>query len=669
MSILIHTAQTHQPVLGGDFTSGSEGKLASTGTAAPAVEVSTKAVPTINLDDVTASPGTKEIALISERQRQWDRQAASADQKQAELSHIQWNLIREQIATFAREIVAVRSDLKALKRVETQQQEELNAEKVQRQELQMEIEEKLRATKESNELLLVEFQEVLKSVADMVAHETKERLMRDRHVADEEATRQFHQFVSTMQQECSNRELGDSNLRSQLAVLQQDLNAERSKRSEEVAALWGGLQASDAQVLQMLKDFRQTLDTETGERVSSADRLEKRFVELWSALDTEAAKIRCALEAEVERWGRMAQDLERSQRGLQDALHQEARARSDGDTDVSEAAERGFRSLSAAFEQEAKQRAADNEAKGEALKSLHAELEIETLARKENELRACEEFREASQSLSNTLLQDARERSAGNEEVLRIAMQTKQLAEKESWDRLQANEDINKRLQDLSTVLDLERGQREHGDSHLCAQLAACRKHLTAEISKRADEAAAMSCGLQTLECHIVQMLKDVGLSLEAEVGERSAAYERLETRCIEWRIALDKEAVKYAKAAEDAAKGIQCLCDTREKDVEMECRKVARMVEDMSGHVEKFFEALNTEMQDRKAGDEEAMRSLSDTADRLEAMILDSRDTLRTRLALMAECFVRCGRDLKEASGVGGIPMDKITWSPIGER
>lgn len=58
----------------------------------------------------SSSPAPRDI-----RQAEWQRQLQSVDEKQAELAHIQWKLIRDQSSSLAKELAIVQTQLKDLK--------------------------------------------------------------------------------------------------------------------------------------------------------------------------------------------------------------------------------------------------------------------------------------------------------------------------------------------------------------------------------------------------------------------------------------------------------------------------------------------------------------------------------------------------------------------------
>lgn len=53
---------------------------------------------------------------VLQKQGDWERRMESADRQQAELSHFQWGLIRDQVATLAREMAGIRGDVDGLVR-------------------------------------------------------------------------------------------------------------------------------------------------------------------------------------------------------------------------------------------------------------------------------------------------------------------------------------------------------------------------------------------------------------------------------------------------------------------------------------------------------------------------------------------------------------------------
>jgi len=61
----------------------------------------------------------KPYGNITAKQAEWEKQLESADQKQAELFHFQWNLIKEQLSHLTREMQTLRQDNDALRAHET----------------------------------------------------------------------------------------------------------------------------------------------------------------------------------------------------------------------------------------------------------------------------------------------------------------------------------------------------------------------------------------------------------------------------------------------------------------------------------------------------------------------------------------------------------------------
>jgi len=79
-------------------------------------------------------------ALMSQRHVEWERQAASADQRQIELFHSQCALIRDQVGVLSRSLMAVKGEVQGLQRSESQVLARLEAEVSQRQELSRRVE-------------------------------------------------------------------------------------------------------------------------------------------------------------------------------------------------------------------------------------------------------------------------------------------------------------------------------------------------------------------------------------------------------------------------------------------------------------------------------------------------------------------------------------------------
>jgi len=204
---------------------------------------------------------------------------------------------------------------------------------------------------------------------------------RAQHSANAEAMSRYQELRTALEQERSERERGDSTLRSQIGEFQQEL---RSEREERVAELGRSLQSLEGIVVQRL-------DSETSKRKELSSWLEKSCKELRSSLEAEVIKreqlaeelnvrikdVRRLLDNEVEtrteEHSRVALNLSRIQsqfetlsreynhafgefenrlKALSDALSIEATERREAQAEL----ERGYRSLSTNLDNEARQR-------------------------------------------------------------------------------------------------------------------------------------------------------------------------------------------------------------------------------------------------------------------------------------------------------------------------
>jgi len=76
-----------------------------------------------------------------------------------------------------------------------------------------------------------------------------------------------------------------------------------------------------------------------------------------------------------------------------------------------------------------------------------------------------------------------------------------------------------RRIQELSSGLRKEKGEREAGDSSTRTQVVSCLRELVGEKEKRVDEQSSLRRVFQNLEEHVGQQLSDLRLTLESEVS------------------------------------------------------------------------------------------------------------------------------------------------------
>merc|ERR1719331_1152117 len=294
------------------------------------------------------SASNAQTSLISERQMQWDRQAQNADQKQAELFHIQWNLIREQMGTFSRELVAIRAELAGLKSLEARVPA-IELQLTQLVDLPSAIDTEARRRKEADDTLSAE----LRSISDMVAAEVRTRShmaadkeVRERRAAGDDFSLKLQELVATLEQERTDRDHADLALRNQIAGCRQDLEVEQKERASEIAEAKRGLQACEGQVgvaVKELKELRAALDKEARARSEELSRtstsLSREIAHLAEELQRIEARLRGEVEAETrarlaekEHQLHVAQELSARVTELSTSLEQERVERDSGDS-------------------------------------------------------------------------------------------------------------------------------------------------------------------------------------------------------------------------------------------------------------------------------------------------------------------------------------------------
>lgn len=124
------------------------------------------------ISTVSALKEPKAFGDITVKQAEWEKQMESADQKQTELFHFQWNLIREQLANLTREIATTRQDFETIRATESRREvREADFARVVR-ETQAELEKENASRRKDGEELL----SVLSQLKQNVEQERSERL-------------------------------------------------------------------------------------------------------------------------------------------------------------------------------------------------------------------------------------------------------------------------------------------------------------------------------------------------------------------------------------------------------------------------------------------------------------------------------------------------------------
>lgn len=128
---------------------------------------------------------------------------------------------------------------------------------------------------------------------------------------------------------------------------------------------------------------------------------------------------------------------------------------------------------------------------------------IEDFGKQLDELRIKVDWRAAEDekimaSLRQTVQGEVRERVAGDEEVVRIALQAKHMSEKEATERLRVEEALLQRLHELSTGLSQQLIELSEAlDADFNGQLKALRSFVEIDSVSRVDKLTSMTAGFR----------------------------------------------------------------------------------------------------------------------------------------------------------------------------
>jgi len=288
-------------------------------------------------------------ALMSQRHVEWERQAASADQRQIELFHSQCALIRDQVGVLSRSLMAVKGEVQGLQRSESQVLARLEAEVAQRQELSRRVESEVlqrldlssRLSAACNELheLSGNFTDTCdkltaKSYAlretEEAAFAEQERLRAEFRALHQEVSQASDTRISRLVDEASQLVAGERAAAAKVAALaarDEALDGQLKMESQRVGTLEEVSQMSDARIAELAA----ALEGEKNGRGAALD-------ELSSALGS----LRLDLEREVGRrkasGTQLAEEIRSSLRSLQDVLDEEVKACAAGHQDAKSSA-------------------------------------------------------------------------------------------------------------------------------------------------------------------------------------------------------------------------------------------------------------------------------------------------------------------------------------------
>ncbi|CAE7473952.1 unnamed protein product [Symbiodinium sp. CCMP2592] len=204
------------------------------------------------------------LGVVNRRQEEWQRQLQSVDEKQAELAHIQWKLVRDQSSSLAKELAIVQTQLKDLK-VESRRALVECERAFRENEAKLNEERSLRlAMFESLELRMK------KARADLET-ETRERAATETEVAQK--IKALNEELITRSREQQAADLQHRRLREDLKVSLEDLDALKQTVCQEMTERREG----EETLSQIMREVRESVLKETQSRTNSEEAMKDAF--------------------------------------------------------------------------------------------------------------------------------------------------------------------------------------------------------------------------------------------------------------------------------------------------------------------------------------------------------------------------------------------------------
>merc|ERR1712063_158012 len=143
-----------------------------------------------------------------------------------------------------------------------------------------------------------------------------EKEVRERKASELDMEQKIQEYAASGEHEKGDRERENAAMRAQIASLRQDQASERDERAADIAACKRNVSALEGHTTQQLKDVRQSLDSETSERIMANERAE-----------TVCNDIRGIIEADRASHDVVAKDLDRAIKQNRQATEMETKER------------------------------------------------------------------------------------------------------------------------------------------------------------------------------------------------------------------------------------------------------------------------------------------------------------------------------------------------------
>jgi len=360
---------------------------------------------------------SKAFGGFAVRQAEWEKQMESMDQKQAELFHFQWNLIREQLGSLTTGMAAMRQDVEAFRSTEARREvREADFARVVR-EVQADLERESSSRRKDNEEILEAFAQ-LKQAAD---HERSDR-MHSIQALEKEVSQQIKNIKMQQQQTLD----ADKDLSNRFEHWCMELRATLDKES-------GARGQKIEEVDRKVHRIEENLEKETRQRITSIDELTSMYKDngmlRLSKLD----------------------DLERELQKLEQRLDKEIRDRGSSIDDTLNS----VKVVSSDLEREVATRKKECE---EILRSSNHWKQTT-----DKEMRDLRELaRETSSELARGLQTEAEDRRRIDIRVSSLEIQLPSSMENERAERSASMEKLNKRLEDAIAKVIEDMDDRHH---------------------------------------------------------------------------------------------------------------------------------------------------------------------------------------------------------------
>jgi len=427
----------------------------------------------------------------------------------------------------------------------------------------------------------------------------------------DEVSRKIKDVIAVIETERHDRENSVATLKNQLEIAKQLIATEKEDRINELSTFRRNLNVEDGKVKQALEDLRHSLEVESSKRQSADDHLEKRCNEH-----------KLGLEEGIKNRAHMSEEFDRANKLLRQALDEEVHFRSE-----------------------------ENAKTGSAINRLQDILDGERIERQQSHSDCIDRINVVSQTLS----EEAKEREAGDDESAKLILALRQVIDREVKERKASELDIEQKIQENAAAGENEKGDREHENAVLRAQIAGLRQDLASEKDERAADFAAGKRATSALEGQVLQQMKDIRQILESEIAERLMGNERTETVCNDIRAIIESDRAAHDVIVKDLDRDIKKNCQATETETKERINLFEenhQALTELRQMLSNFREEVMSEKQDR-IEDVSAIRMLLQNFDqKVMAQLRGCKNGLEREIAERVSNTERLEKRLAELRG-----------------